>query len=256
MIYLIGIIGGTGTSNLLETFPINRSETCKTPYGEAPTIHFLEIENTEVAFMSRHSKGHSVPPHKINYRANIEALHMMGIKQVLATNSVGSLDTNIQPGSLLIPDNFIDFTKGRQSTFFDDEVVHIDCTNPYCETLRKILIESGNVHPYGVYIATEGPRFETGAEIQFYKMIGGKVVGMTGVPEVILAREKQICYSSICAITNYAASISPTNLTITEVLDAMHDCEEKLIQLVLKSIKKINPNLNCECQNILNDAII
>lgn len=227
---MIGIIGGTGTSSLKETYPLIREENIDTKYGKAPTISILEIDNKEVAYIPRHNVGHTVPPHMINYRANIEALNLIGVKQVYATNSVGSLDTNIEPGSLLIPDNFIDFTHNRVSTFFDDEVVHIDCTNPYCESLRRILLNSGEVHPYGIYIATEGPRFETGAEIQFYKLIGGKVVGMTGVPEVVLAKEKQMCYSSICAVTNYAASISPTNLTIKEVIDAMKDCEEKLFK--------------------------
>ena len=253
---MIGIIGGTGTDSLKENYSIIREEQIVTKYGEAPLISILEIDNKEVAYIPRHSKGHSVPPHMINYRANIAALDNIGVKQVYATNSVGSLDTNIQPGSLLIPDNFIDFTHNRVTTFFDDKVVHIDCTNPYCETLRQILIESDDVHPYGIYIATEGPRFETGAEIQFYKLIGGKVVGMTGVPEVVLAKEKQMCYASICAVSNYAASISPTKLTIKEVVDAMKDCEEKLIQIITKSIKNTNENLNCECQNTLNDAII
>lgn len=253
---MIGIIGGTGTGSLLETYPIIREQDVTTKYGKAPKISILDIDNKEVAYIPRHSTGHSVPPHKINYRANIEALKNINVTQIYATNSVGSLDTNIQPGSILIPDNFIDFTHNRVSTFFDDEVVHIDCTNPYCENLRSILIKSGDVHPYGVYIATEGPRFETGAEIQFYKLIGGKVVGMTGVPEVVLAKEKQICYSSICAVTNYAASISPHKLTITEVVDAMNDCEEKLIQLITKTIKNTNPKRDCECQHILDDAII
>lgn len=253
---MIGIIGGTGTSSLKETYPLIREENIDTKYGKAPTISILEIDNKEVAYIPRHNVGHTVPPHMINYRANIEALNLIGVKQVYATNSVGSLDTNIEPGSLLIPDNFIDFTHNRVSTFFDDEVVHIDCTNPYCESLRRILLNSGEVHPYGIYIATEGPRFETGAEIQFYKLIGGKIVGMTGVPEVVLAKEKQMCYSSICAVTNYAASISPTNLTIKEVIDAMKDCEEKIIQVLTNSIRKTNDNLNCDCQHLLDDATI
>jgi len=166
------------------------------------------------------------------------------------------LDEKIGPGSILIADNFIDFTKNRKSTFYDDKVVHIDCTNPYCEDLRSLLNSHGNVHPNGTYIATEGPRFETKAEIQFYKMIGGAVVGMTGVPEVVLARERQMCYSSICAITNYAAGISPHELTTSEVVDAMKNCEENLLELLIYSIKKIGDNTNCTCQKVLNDAII
>ena len=253
---MIGLIGGTGTKPLLETYPITSTEEITTEYGKAPKISILEIGNKQVAYMPRHSMGHSTPPHMINYRENIEALKTIGVNQVFATNSVGSLDMNIQPGSLLIPDNFIDFTHDRISTFYDDKVVHIDCTDPFCETLRSNLISCGDVHPYGIYIATQGPRFETAAEIQFYKQIGGKVVGMTLVPEVVLAREREMCYSSICAITNYAASISKDKLTITEVMDAMEDATENLLQLLTKTIEKTDEKTECICQNILNDAII
>ncbi|MCD7781097.1 MAG: MTAP family purine nucleoside phosphorylase [Methanosphaera sp.] len=253
---MIGIIGGTGTESLIDTYPVTETRDITTAYGDAPTISILEISNKQVAYIPRHSGDHSVPPHMINYRANIDALSTIGVKQVLATNSVGSMDTNIMPGSILIPDNFIDFTHDRASTFYDDKVIHIDCSEPYCETLRGYLNSSGNTHPYGVYIATQGPRFETNAEIQFYKQIGGKVVGMTGVPEVVLAREKQMCYSSICAVTNYAASISSHTLTITEVVDAMNDCEESLVDLITSTVAKIDQDKDCECQKTLNDAII
>ncbi len=253
---MIGIIGGTGSSLLLENYPITDKKDVKTEYGNAPTISILEIDNKQVAYIPRHSKNHSTPPHMINHRANIEALNMIGVDQVLATNSVGSLDTNITPGSLLIADNFIDFTHSKASTFYDDKVVHIDCTEPYCANLRKILIDSADVHPYGIYIATQGPRFETAAEIQFYKLIGGKVVGMTGVPEVVLARERQMCYSSICTVTNYAASISSRKLTIREVVDAVHECEESLVELISTTVGKIPLERDCDCQNILKDAII
>lgn len=253
---MIGVIGGTGAEALLDNYSLIEKKDIDTKYGKAATINILDVENKEVAYIPRHNKGHNTPPHMINYRANIDALNQIGVKKVFATNSVGSLDTNIEPGSLLIPDNFIDFTHNRKSTFYDDKVVHIDCTNPYCDSLRKILIKNNDVHPYGIYIATEGPRFETGAEIQFYKLIGGKVVGMTGVPEVVLAREKQMCYSSICAVTNYAASISQNKLTITEVVDAMKLCEENLVELLTKTIKKTDEKEDCGCQNMLNDAII
>lgn len=253
---MIGVIGGTGAESLLDMYPFIETKTVETDYGVSPTISILEVENKQVAYIPRHSKNHSTPPHMINYRANIEALHLIEVTDVFATNSVGSLDINVEPGTLLIPDNFIDFTKNRKSTFYDDEVVHIDCTNPYCEGLRGLLIDGNDVYPEGIYIATEGPRFESGAEIQFYKSIGGKVVGMTGVPEVVLAREKQMCYASICAVTNYAASISPNNLTITEVVDAMKMCEESLIELLTSTIKKTDENRGCDCKKLLNDAII
>lgn len=253
---MIGLIGGTGTSQLLDTYDVTTTKKITTKYGEAPKISIIEVGSKQVAYMPRHSEGHSIPPHMINYRANIEALKTVGVNHVYATNSVGSLDMNIEPGSILIPDNFIDFTHNRKSTFYDDEVVHIDCTEPFCPTLRENLIKSGDVHPYGVYISTQGPRFETGAEIQFYKQIGGKVVGMTLVPEVVLAREKQMCYASLCTITNYAASISPNKLTITEVVDAMNYATENLLQLITKTIEKTKENKDCTCQNILTDAIV
>lgn len=253
---MIGVIGGTGAEGLLDKYDMIEEKKINTIYGDSPTVTILHVEDKELCYIPRHSKNHSIPPHMINYRANIDALSKVGVTQIFATNSVGSLDMNIMPGSILIADNFIDFTKNRQSTFYDDKVVHIDCTNPYCQRLRDILIDSGDVHPYGTYIATEGPRFETSAEIKFYKMIGGTVVGMTGVPEVVLARERQMCYSSICAVTNYAAGISPYELTISEVVDAMKNCEEKLLDLLVQSIKKIGDKSNCKCQEVLNDAII
>lgn len=253
---MIGVIGGTGAESLLDTYDLIEEKEVKTDYGMSPKISIIDVENKEVAYIPRHSKDHSLPPHMINYRANIDALNIIGVNEILATNSVGSLDMNIEPGSILIPDNFIDFTHNRPSTFYDDEVVHIDCSYPYCERLRNTLIEGNDVHPYGVYIATEGPRFETGAEIKFYSMIGGKVVGMTGVPEVVLAKERQMCYASICAVTNYAAAISPNKLTITEVVDAMKMCEESLIELLTSTIKKTDENGDCSCKKLLNDAII
>jgi 5'-methylthioadenosine phosphorylase len=253
---MIGVIGGTGAEALLDNYDIIEQKSITTKYGDNPTVTILDIEDRQVCYIPRHSKNHSIPPHMINYRANIDALSKVGVTRIFATNSVGSLDEKIGPGSILIADNFIDFTKNRKSTFYDDKVVHIDCTNPYCEDLRSLLNSHGNVHPNGTYIATEGPRFETKAEIQFYKMIGGAVVGMTGVPEVVLARERQMCYSSICAVTNYAAGISSHELTISEVIDAMKNCEENLLELLIYSIKKIGDNTNCTCQKVLNDAII
>ena len=253
---MIGLIGGTGTKSILDNYDTIETKTIDTKYGKSPEISIIEVESKKVAYMPRHSKGHSVPPHKINYRANIEALDMLGVNKVFATNAVGSLDTNIKPGDILIADNFIDFTHGRNNTFFDEEVVHIDATKPFCDDLRSNLTSSGDVHPYGVYISTQGPRFETKAEIDFYRLIGGKVVGMTLTPEVILAREKQMCYASVCVISNYAASISSTKLTISEVSEAMDEASERLINLIASAIKKTDTDYVCECQSILDDAII
>ncbi|MCI5866555.1 MAG: MTAP family purine nucleoside phosphorylase [Methanosphaera sp.] len=253
---MIGIIGGTGTDSLLDTYDVVERKTIDTKYGTSPEISIIEMGSKQVAYMPRHSKGHSMPPHKINYRANIEALDMIGVNKVFATNAVGSLDTNIIPGDILIADNFIDFTHGRNNTFFDEEVVHIDCTMPFCKDLRSNLISCGDVHPYGVYIVIDGPRFETKAEIDFYRLIGGKVVGMTLCPEIVLAREKQMCYASICAVTDDTAATTEDKLTMTEITETMKLCSENLLQLLTKTIEKTDEKFKCECQSILDDAII
>ena len=253
---MIGIIGGTGSSNILDGVDIIDELVIDTKYGKSPEISIFELNDNKIAFMSRHSKGHSVPPHKINYMANIKAFKDIGVDRVIATNSVGSIDKSIGPGSLVIPDNFLDFTQGRNLTFFDDKVVHIDCTYPYCNELRNIISKTGKVIDKGVYVCTQGPRFETGAEIQFYKQIGGTIVGMTGVPEVILAREQEICYASICIVSNYAAQISDTMLTADEVIESMNDSQEKVVKLLFEVINKVPLNNECQCQKLLKNAML
>ena len=208
--------------------------------------------------MPRHAEDHNYPPHKINYRANIYALKKIGVKQIIAVNTVGSMQENVKPGELLIPNDFIDFTKNRPTTFYDDKTVHIDMTDPYCPNIREVLINNGEVDVIdkGIYVCTEGPRFETPAEIRMFKKLGGTVVGMTGVPEVILARELEMCYASICVVSNYAASISKKKLTIDEVFEVLENKKQKLIKIIKKTIKKLKYDPNCKCQKALEGAKI
>ncbi|HIQ32877.1 MAG TPA: S-methyl-5'-thioadenosine phosphorylase, partial [Methanothermococcus okinawensis] len=210
---MIGIIGGTGVAPVLKR---GKEVVINTRYGKARVL--IDRED-DVVLLFRHGLNHSIPPHRINYRANIYALKMIGVERILAINSVGSLKEHIKPGTFFLPQDFMEFTKSRVSTYYDGEdgkVVHIDLSEPYCPEvlgiLREILDRRGYSYSEGVYICTEGPRFETKAEIRFYKTLGD-VVGMTGYPEVVLAKELGLCYVSLCTVTNYAAGISKDRLT-------------------------------------------
>lgn len=248
----VGIIGGSG---FYELFGLENKveERIDTPFGVVK-IDIGELYGKKIAFLSRHGKGHKFPPHKINYRANAFAMFKLGANYVLATNAVGSLRENIPPGSIVIPDQIIDFTKNRVYTFFDGEfkikmkdgrekggVVHTDVTEPYCNYLReKIMKAAENLNlkiiPRGVYVCTEGPRFETPAEIKFFKMIGGDLVGMTGSPEVFLFKELEICYATICVATNYAAGMQ-ARVSHEEVLELFDKIKPTIAELIKETIK-------------------
>ncbi len=209
------IIGGTGVYDpyLLDD---TREVIQDTQYGTVKLV-VGKYEGIEVAFIPRHGEKHSLPPHLINYRANIMALHLLGVKHIMATAAVGSLHFDYKPGQFALADQFIDFTRSRPSTFYEggeDGVVHCDMTVPYCPELRNVLVKGGEdsgikIINGGTYVCTEGPRFETAAEIGFFKQLGGHLVGMTSVPEVCLARELGMCYANISIITNFAAGIGP-----------------------------------------------
>lgn len=255
----LAIIGGTGVYDPQMLRDITRTEV-KTPYGTVPVITGI-FANKKVAFIARHGNKHSVPPHLINYRANIMALKMMGIKKIIATSAVGSLDENFEPGHLVVIDQFIDFTKGRIQTFYEGGekgVLHVDMTNPYCPHLAKEIIRACPpeliLHHRGTYVCTEGPRFETPAEIRMFKMWGGQLVGMTSVPEVVLARELGMCYASIAMVTNFAAGISPKPLTHEEVAQTMGQNSSKLQELIMGALKKLDTKQECLCPNADREA--
>jgi len=250
---MIGIIGGSGVYDITKQSKAIKKKVVKTPYGDSSEISLFEIHGKKVAFMARHSGDHSFPPHKINYRANIWGLHSLGVKQIIATNAVGSLDIEVHPGSLVVVDDFIDFTSLREKTFYDGEVVHVDVTEPYCNRLRnqiianKSVVTDGDFVEGGVYVCNEGPRFETPAEIRMLKTLGGNVVGMTGLPEAVLAREKEMCYASICIVSNYGASISPDKLTMDEVFEIMGLKGAEIIDLIYKTIETMDEEYECPC---------
>jgi len=256
------IIGGTGVYDpeLLEN---TREIIQETPYGKAAILTGT-YEGNEVAFIPRHGGNHSIPPHLINYRANIMALHLLGVKNIMATAAVGSLHFDYKPGSYILADQFLDFTRTRTNTFYEGGemgVVHCDMTIPYCPRLRQAMVRGGNdqgieVINGGVYVCTEGPRFETAAEIAMFKQLGGQLIGMTSVPEVCLARELGICYANISIITNFAAGICPGILTHSEVVEMMKQNIKGVQRILMGSIKYIvadEPEHSCDCRRILNE---
>ena len=250
---MIGIIGGSGVYEITEKADNCEEKLVKTDYGDV-TVSILDIFSKKVAFIPRHASGHSIPPHKINFRANIDALKNVGVSKIIATNSVGSMNTDMPPGSFVIPDDFLDFSQDRKKTFYEDKVVDIGVTEPYCPQLRDVLAKSGDVILGGTYVCTEGPRFETPAEIKMFKMLGGDLVGMTGVPEVILAREREICYNSICIVSNYASGISEEELTIDEVFEMVAQKEGELLELIYNFIKNVDDSEECSCNHALDGA--
>jgi 5'-methylthioadenosine phosphorylase len=250
---MIGIIGGSGVYEITE-----RADSCdnlfvNTDYGEVE-VSMLDIFGKKVAFIPRHASGHSIPPHKINFRANIDALKRVGVTRIIATNSVGSMNEEMPPGSFVIPNDFLDFSQNRIKTFYEDRVVHVDVTEPYCPTLRDVLDKSGDVILGGTYVCTEGPRFETPAEIRMFRMLGGDLVGMTGLPEVVLAREREMCYNSICIVSNYASGISEDELTIDEVFEMVSQKEAELLDLIYNFIRNVDDAKDCTCQHALDGA--
>lgn len=218
----IAVIGGTGLTSL-QGLKITDREIVQTPYGEpsGPLVRG-QLAGQEILFLPRHGGGHTIPPHKVNYRANIWALHNAGAEYVIAVNAVGGIRADMPPGCLVIPDQIIDYTWSRTTTFFEEglsQVVHIDFSEPYCEKLRQKLITAARsvdctLVEEGVYGATQGPRLETAAEISRMERDGCDLVGMTGMPEAALARELELCYACIAVVANAAAGKSDEPITM------------------------------------------
>ena len=224
---LTAIIGGSGLTEF-EGLTIDHREVMRTEYGEpSGPLTFGRMGDAEIVFLSRHGPEHIIPPHRVNYRANLTALRQAGATQVIAVNAVGGIDAALKPVDLVVPDQIIDYTYSRDHTFFDSEhgpVRHVDFTYPYTERLRKIIIETAtqqgiSIIPAGTYAATQGPRFESAAEIDRMERDGATIVGMTGMPEAILARELELGYAMIAVIANRAAGRADGEISVTEIME-------------------------------------
>jgi len=210
---MLAIIGGTGLTQL-SNLEITHRQVMRTPYGEpSGALTFGLINQHEVIFIARHGYGHTIPPHLVNYRANMWALHDQGAKRIVSVASVGGIRADLLPGMIVVPNQILDYTHGRACTYFDGRekpVTHIDFTHPYSATLRSQILEAARLAKQsfidgGVYAATQGPRLETAAEINRFERDGADMVGMTGMPEAALASELGLAYAAIAVVVNHAA---------------------------------------------------
>jgi 5'-methylthioadenosine phosphorylase len=256
----IAVLGGTGFKGL---FKDAKQLRLGTPYGIAPPLSIGRIDGKDVVFLSRHGPDHSVPPHRINYRANVYALYTMGVERIIAMNAVGAINRDFKPSDVIIPHDFIDFTKLRDTTFYDEApVTHIDVSQPYCPQLRRLLIETSRkleLHTWdrAVLVCTDGPRFETPAEIEMFRRLGCDIVGMTGIPEAVLARELEMCYAAFCFVSNMAAGIQE-QLTPFDVPKVCEEIMPKLEQVLIEMAKALplQREGNCPCSSALRNARI
>ncbi len=255
----IGIFGGTGIydSGLLE----NAQEVdMNTPYGKpSDTITVGTFNGRKIAFLPRHGKKHTIPPHKINFKANIWAFKELGITRIIAPSAVGSLKEELAPGHFVLPTQFIDFTKSREGTFSKEgRVIHISVAEPFCPELQSSIIQvtdnqNLNIHKDCTYVCIEGPRFSTKAESKFYRTTGADIIGMTLVPECQLAREAQMCYASISTVTDYDVWADKP-VTAKEVIETLTKNVEKTKEILAELIDKIPKTRSCSCEKALSEA--
>ncbi|WP_333652275.1 S-methyl-5'-thioadenosine phosphorylase [Dissulfurispira sp.] len=261
----IGLIGGSGLYEI-EGLEITKEVSISTPYGEPSSVYRIGTigdkgDEKEIVFLPRHGIPHSIPPHKVNYRANIWGFKSLGVDRIISVNAVGGINKDLYPCDIVLLDQIIDMTYGaRESTFYDkDKVVHIDFTDPYCPEMRDFIVKASQniglpMKLAGTYICVNGPRLETAKEIQFFSMIGADVVGMTAMPEASLAKELEMCISGISVVTNYAAGISEKKLTTTEVVETMKNSLDRIKSLIKEIIMHVPIARTCQCKDALKDA--
>lgn len=253
----IGVFGGSGLYSLISN---GKEIKIGTPYGQPSDIFTIgEISGRKVAFLPRHGKYHQYPPHAIPYRANIWAMKTLNIKRIISPCVVGSLQLNVKLGDFVICDQFIDRTKGRKDTFYDGpHIYHISSADPYCPELRRIIIKTCkelklNVHEKGTVVVVEGPRFSTRAESLWYKNFSWDVINMTQYPEVVLAREMEICYANISLVTDYDVW-QPNPVSHEEMLRILAQNIENVKKLIIAVIPNVPLERQCSCSKALSET--
>ena len=257
----VGIIGGSGLYEI-PGFEPEGEQVISTPYGEPSAPYKVgKLGSHELVFLPRHGLGHNTPPHKVNYRANITGFKELGVERIIAVCATGGVNPSLVPGSIVVLDQVLDFTQGaRVGTFFEgDDVVHVDFTEPFCPELRESLIKAAlasdiEVADSGTYVCVNGPRLESRAEIKHFASIGSDVVGMTAMPEAALAREAEICLSTLAVVTNRAAGMTGEKLTTEEVVETMGQSIEKVKALIKAALPLISDERNCPCPTALTGS--
>ena len=261
---MIGVFGGSGLYNLLDDV---RKEHLKTPYGE-PSGDFAigSLDGREVVFLPRHGSKHTIPPAQINYRANLWAMKKLGVEQVIAPTAAGSLQAHVKPGEFVVCDQFVDRTSGRADTFFTGpRVGHASAADPYCPRLRALAVATGRelgvtMHDGGTVVVINGPRFSTRAESRWFAAQGWEVVNMTQYPELILARELELCYLNIALITDYDAGLEGAPdlppVSVAEVERFFASNNDRVRELILRLVPKLDGPRECPCPHAMEHAFI
>ncbi len=258
----IGVFGGSGFYRFFkgaEEIPV------KTPFGKpSAKVTLSEVGGKEVAFIPRHGVHHEYPPQTVPYRANVMAFKQLGARRIVAPNAVGSLKTDIRPGDLVFCDQFVNFTTGRKDTFYDGpETTHVGMAEPYCPQMREVAVKSAKklglaFHPKGTVVVIQGPRFSTTAESRFFTRQGWDVINMTQYPEVVLAREQELCYLNISLATDYDAGLegdpSVKPVSHEEVIKVFNSKMESLRELIVEIVKALPEKRSCECGTALAHA--
>lgn len=255
----IGVFGGSGFYELLDN---PREQKMNTPFG-APSAPVMlgEIGGRSVAFLPRHGKDHSLPPHMINYRANVWAMKELGVMQIIGPNACGSLQPQVEPGHFVICDQFVDRTSGRKDTFYDGPITtHVSSADPYCPVMRSAAIETAaklgiTAHPTGTVVVIQGPRFSTRAESKWFASQGWEVINMTQYPECYLARELEMCYLNISLITDHDAGAEGVEpVTNDQVLRVFNENNSKLKEMLFSLVPALPVERNCVCATALSGA--
>ncbi|WP_447969586.1 S-methyl-5'-thioadenosine phosphorylase [Nitrospira sp. M1] len=259
----IAVIGGSGLYSM-DGLQRVRDVQVKTPFGRPSDRIILGVlEGRRVAFLARHGREHKISPTSINYRANIYALKSLGVSQVLSISAVGSMKETIKPGDLVLPDQFIDRTTQRSSTFFDQGLVaHVSFADPICSTLSSTLGKASKevgstVHFGGTYVCIEGPQFSTKAESKLYRQWGVDIIGMTNIPEAKLAREAELCYATLALVTDFDCwHETEEAVSVGAILEIMHKNVEVAQQVLKASIRLAPDTPSCSCQTALEHALV
>jgi 5'-methylthioadenosine phosphorylase len=271
---MVGVFGGSGFYKFLDNV---REVEVKTEFGNPSDKIFIgEYKGKEVAFLPRHGRAHNFPPHKIPYKANVAAFKKLGVGQIIAPCASGSLQADIKPGDFVVCGHFVNFTHGRDDTFFHgktgeegmepyQKVVHVSCAEPYCRYLGGLIFEACRnlnipVHKDKTVVVINGPRFSTKGESRFFSNQGWDVVNMTQYPEAILAREAEICYAAVALITDYDAGLEGNPdikpVTLDEVIKVFNENNEKIKKVLFDVIERIEPERECVCHKALEGAVI
>jgi len=258
---VIGIIGGSGLYGI-EGVHLGKVHHITTPYGSpSDGYRLFDLAGCSVVFLPRHGPTHRIPPHKINYKANIWGFKELGADRIISIGASGGISPMMVPGTIVIPDQILDLTSGRDATYYHGEegVVHIDFTEPYCPVLRESLLDAGrksgiSLLNSGTYICVNGPRLETRSEIRAFALLGADIVGMTAMPEASLAREAELCYAGVNVVSNFAAGMSGKKLTVREVISAMKAAGEQIGALLKEAFTLIPDERDCPCRESTREA--